>query len=138
MNIPGSPRLHVWLGIILAFAGALIGGYAYTGERIYEIVYLPVALVGLVLLVAGSALAGYGQANRPRLGGAPSDEEETPSLLDRARAWLSDRGASQGDDETAAQASDGGAEAEEPPDAVTEDESGEQEPRPVESDAPAG
>lgn len=87
MNLPGPPRLHVWVGLLGALAGALVGGYAYTGDRIFDIVYLPVALAGLALLIAGSALAGYGQANRPRLGGRQTDDEEDePSFTQRLRA----------------------------------------------------
>lgn len=88
MRLPGRARTHVWLGLLAALAGVILGGYAYTGDRIYELVYLPLALLGLALLVAGSALAGYGQANRPRLGGRQEEEDEEPGLLTRLRARL--------------------------------------------------
>lgn len=95
MNLPGSAKTHLWAGLILAFVGILVGGYAYTGERIYRIAFLPIALVGLVMVLGGSALAGYGQANRPRLGGRQDDDDD-PSLLDRLRSWITDL---RGDDE---------------------------------------
>lgn len=87
MNLPGSPRTHVWTGLAVALVGVLVGGYAYTSWRIYYIKYLPVALAGLALLIVGSALAGYGQANRPRLGGKARAEDEggERSTLDRLR-----------------------------------------------------
>lgn len=81
MNLPGSPRLHVWVGLLVALVGVLVGGYAYTSWRIYHLHYLPVALVGLALVIGGSALAGYGQANRPRLGGR--DAGDDPGLIKR-------------------------------------------------------
>jgi hypothetical protein len=87
LNLPGSPKTHLWVGLVLSLVGVLVGGYAYTGDRIYHIEFLPVALLGLALLVGGSALAGYGQANRPRLGGR-RDEDEQPGLLARARASI--------------------------------------------------
>jgi hypothetical protein len=76
------------LALLVALVGVLVGGYAYTGDRIYRIQYLPMALFGLALVVAGSSLAGYGQANRPRLGGRQDDEE--PSAFRRLRTWLAD------------------------------------------------
>lgn len=84
MNLPGSAKIHVWIGLLASLMGVLVGGYAYTGWRIYHLTYLPVALLGLVLVLGGSALAGYGQANRPRLGGRGSDEE--PGTLAKLKA----------------------------------------------------
>ncbi len=100
MNLPGSPKLHVWLGLTVALAGILVGGYAYTGDRIYRIEFIPVAFVGFLLLVGGSTLAGYGQANRPRLGGNPASQDDAPSMLDRLKA-LVDRGAPSNEDDEA-------------------------------------
>jgi hypothetical protein len=103
VNLPGSAKTHLYVGLIVAFVGIVVGGYAYTGDRIYDIVYLPVALFGLALLLAGSALAGYGQANRPRLGGRGQDEE--PSIFGKLALWITDR--ARGDDaETEAEADD--------------------------------
>jgi hypothetical protein len=58
----------VYTGLIVSVVGILAGGYAYTGDRVYHIEYLALALFGFALLVVGGLLAGYGQANRPRLG----------------------------------------------------------------------
>lgn len=86
MNLPGSAKTHLWTGLLLALGGVLVGGYAYTGDRIYELTFLPVALFGLILVLGGSALAGYGQANRPRMGGRPSqDEDEGPTFRERVQ-----------------------------------------------------
>lgn len=67
-RIPGSPRAHVWVGLVLATIGIAVGGYAYTGPRAYRFEFIFVALLGFLLLAGGSLLTGYGQANRPRMG----------------------------------------------------------------------
>lgn len=84
VDLPGRPKTHLYLGLVVALVGVGVGAYAYTGDRVYRIEFLAVALFGLALIVGGSTLAGVGQANRPRMGG-PVDEEE-PSLLDELRA----------------------------------------------------
>lgn len=91
MNLPGSAKLHVWTGLLLALVGVLVGGYAYTGDRVYHIEFIAVAFGGFLLLVAGSILAGWGQANRPRLGEDPRNEEDSTSIAERIAALL-DRG----------------------------------------------
>jgi hypothetical protein len=83
VNLPGAPRLHVWTGLIVATIGILVGGYAYTGDRIYHLEFLAVALFGFALLVVGGILAGYGQANRPRLG----HRDEKPPLFGGFDEW---------------------------------------------------
>lgn len=69
MDLPGSPRAHVWVGLVIALVGVAIGGYAYTGDRAYHAVYILVAVLGFAMVVGGSMLTGWGQANRPRMGG---------------------------------------------------------------------
>jgi hypothetical protein len=124
VNLPGSAKLHLYTGLLIALVGVLVGGYAYTGSRIYDIVYLPVALLGLALVLGGSALAGYGQANRPRLGGRGGDDE--PGAIEKLEAWIADlRSDDEGDeaveaddageDEEPAAASEDGAESAEEP-----------------------
>lgn len=96
MNVPGSPKLHIWLGLVVALVGTFVGGYAYTGDRAYHLEFILVALLGFLLIVAGGTLAAYGQASRPRLGGTPSqndedeedEEDEGPSFLDRVKAQV--------------------------------------------------
>lgn len=105
MNLPGSAKTHLWGGLAVALVGVLVGGYAYTGDRIYRLAFLPLALVGLVLVLGGSALAGYGQANRPRMGGRPSqDEDDGPTFRERVQetfAGLLGDDAEEDDEETA-------------------------------------
>lgn len=94
MNVPGSARSHVWVGLLVALMGVFVGGYAYTGERVYDLWFVGVAVLGLVLVLGGGLLAAYGQANRPRLGGVAKarkdeeDEEESVSWGDRLRGFL--------------------------------------------------
>lgn len=104
MNLPGSPKLHLWVGLTISLVGVLVGGYAYTGDRAYEIQFVAVALLGFLLLVAGGVLAGYGQANRPRLGGRAAATEDEPSLVDRLKARFT------GDDEEDAEAGEAASE----------------------------
>jgi len=66
---PGPPRLHVWVGLVVATVGLVVATYAYTGNRAYEIIYVPVAVLGFLLVLVGSLEAGWGQANKPRMGG---------------------------------------------------------------------
>lgn len=86
MNLPGTARSHVWTGLLIALVGVFVGGYAYTGERIYHIEYIGVAFFGFLLVVAGSVLSGIGQANRPRLGGNPNNQDDEPGLIERLKA----------------------------------------------------
>lgn len=128
MNLPGSPRLHVWVGLLLALVGVLVGGYAYTSWRIYFLHYLPIALVGLVLLIGGSALAGYGQANRPRLGGRGASEK--PGLLDRLSTAIVGLSGSDADEEVEEETDESeddeaAGEADEPEEATEEADEGE-------------
>lgn len=69
MELPGSPKVHVWTGLVIALVGVGLGGYAYTGDRAYHAAYILVALLGFLMVVGGSTLTGWGQANRPRMGG---------------------------------------------------------------------
>lgn len=89
MNLPGRAKTHVWTGLVVALVGVGVGAYAYTGDRVYHLEFVAVALGGLALVVGGSTLAGYGQANRPRLGGAAArddeEDEDEPSILERLK-----------------------------------------------------
>lgn len=88
MKLPGSAKAHVWIGLVLALVGIVVGGYAYTGDRIYRIEFIGVAFLGFLMMVGGSVLAGWGQANRPRLGGNPANQEESPSLGERVKGLV--------------------------------------------------
>lgn len=92
MNVPGSPKLHIWLGLIIALLGTFVGGYAYTGDRAYHLEFILVAVLGFALIVAGGTLAAHGQASRPRLGGKKAqgedEEEDEPSFVDRVKAQV--------------------------------------------------
>lgn len=98
MNLPGPPKLWLNVGILIALIGVVVGGYAYTGDRAYEIEFVAVAVLGFVLLVLGSWMAGWAQAQRPRLGGASKrdddadgEKREKPSLAERLKAALPGR-----------------------------------------------
>lgn len=97
VDLPGRARTHVWLGLVVSLVGVAVGAYAYTGDRIYELEFLVVAVVGLALIVGGSTLAGVGQSNRPRMGGPPDEEE--PSLLKRLRERVLGDGDAKADEE---------------------------------------
>lgn len=91
MKLPGPPKLWLWIGLVLATAGVVVGGYAYTGDRAYQIEYVAVAVLGFIVMLAGSILAGWAQAQRPRLGEKPrkkKEGEDKPSVLARLRAKL--------------------------------------------------
>ncbi len=106
MNVPGSPKLHIWLGLLVSLVGVFVGGYAYTGERVYDIWFIPVAVLGFALVAGGSVLAAYGQARRPRLGGASNDEKDdaSASWTGRIRAWFGSNGTEDGRGEPAGDA----------------------------------
>lgn len=107
MELPGSPKVHVWSGLVIALVGIALGGYAYTGDRAYHAVFILVAFLGFLMVVGGSVLTGWGQANRPRMGGKAArrkqeakaneeqeDEDESPSIGQRltgAVTGLTDR-----------------------------------------------
>lgn len=92
MNLPGSARSHVWIGLVVALVGIAVAGYAYTGDRAYDILYVLVAFLGFALLVLGSLLTGWGQANRPRMGGKAARRKEeakgSEGLTARLKAWV--------------------------------------------------
>lgn len=76
MELPGSPKVHVWSGMVIALVGVAVGGYAYTGDRAYHAVYILVAFLGFLMVLGGSLLTGWGQANRPRMGGRAARRRE--------------------------------------------------------------
>jgi hypothetical protein len=59
-----APPTHptVWIGLGLAGIGLLFALYAYTGTRVYDVLYAGVALVGGVLALAGILTAAWGRA----------------------------------------------------------------------------
>ncbi len=98
MKLPGPPKLWLNVGILIALVGVVVGGYAYTGDRAYEIEFVAVAFLGFLLLVLGSWMAGWAQAQRPRLGAArerdddeDNEERGKPSLTERLKAALPGR-----------------------------------------------
>jgi predicted RNA-binding Zn-ribbon protein involved in translation (DUF1610 family) len=52
----------VWAGLVLAVAGLLVALYAYTGPRVYDIVYFFAALAGGLLALGGILAAAWGRA----------------------------------------------------------------------------
>lgn len=88
----------VWAGLVLATVGFLIAIYAYTGPRVYDIVYFFVAIVGALLALAGIFAAAWGRAlgasRRKRVEkaakfGAPANEPPTVAAPKEKRALLS-------------------------------------------------
>lgn len=59
-----SPPTHptVWVGLGLAAAGLLVAAYAYTGTRVYDIVFALVAILGGLLALGGILTAAWGRA----------------------------------------------------------------------------
>ncbi len=103
MDLPGSPRTHVWVGLVIALFGIAVGGYAYTGDRAYHFGFIFVAFLGFVMVVGGSVLTGWGQANRPRMGGKAArrkseedeeDEEDDAGIGQRLSAAVAGLAAS--------------------------------------------
>lgn len=92
MDLPGSPKAHVWIGLVIALVGVAIGGYAYTGDRVYHAEFILVAFLGFALLVGGSVLTGWGQANRPRMGGKAARRKEEKAKQAKADADQADDG----------------------------------------------
>lgn len=60
-NVPPT-HPTVWLGLGLAAIGLLVATYAYTGARVYEVLYAFVALGGALLALAGILLAAWGRS----------------------------------------------------------------------------
>lgn len=54
------PRL-LWGGLGVAVVGLVVAAFAITGSRVYYLTFLPVFLAGVVLAVAGAAVAAYGR-----------------------------------------------------------------------------
>lgn len=85
-----APPTHpsVYVGLALATVGLLVAAFAYTGTRVYDVLYAFVALVGGLLAFAGILTAAWGRsilasrASRSRRGlDAPralADEGPTP------------------------------------------------------------
>jgi hypothetical protein len=59
-----TPPTHptVWIGLGMAAVGLLVALYAYTGARVYDIVYAVVALVGGIVALAGILTSAWGRA----------------------------------------------------------------------------
>lgn len=52
----------VWVGLAFALAGLVVALYAYTGPRVYDIIYFFVAILGGVLSLGGILTAAWGRA----------------------------------------------------------------------------
>src|SRR5688500_9424356 len=59
-----TPPTHptVWIGLGLAGVGLLLALYAYTGTRVYDVMYAGVALAGGFLALGGILTAAWGRA----------------------------------------------------------------------------
>src|SRR5687768_14750723 len=59
-----SPPTHptVWIGLGLAGVGLLLALYAYTGTRVYDVMFAGVALAGGLLALGGILTAAWGRA----------------------------------------------------------------------------
>lgn len=83
----GFPR---WtFGLAAALLGLLLALFAYTGERVYQLAWFYVALVGFALGAAGILFLGYDRAIAPELArrrarGLPPP----PPFKERARSLL--------------------------------------------------
>lgn len=60
-NVPPT-HPTVYAGLALASVGLLVAIWAYTGTRVYEIVYAVVAAIGGVLALAGILVAAWGRS----------------------------------------------------------------------------
>lgn len=63
-------RELVWGGLALALLGLVVAAYSVTGERIYDITWAPVFVLGTAAALAGAAVAAYGRAG-PRTQAEP-------------------------------------------------------------------
>lgn len=63
-------RELVWGGLALAFLGLVVATYSVTGERIYDITWAPIFVLGAGAALAGAAVAAYGRAG-PRTQAEP-------------------------------------------------------------------
>lgn len=52
----------VWIGLALATIGLLIAVYAYTGARVYDLLFAFVALIGAMLALIGILVAAWGRS----------------------------------------------------------------------------
>jgi hypothetical protein len=59
-----APPTHptVWIGLGLAGVGLLLALYAYTGTRVYDVMFAGVALAGGLLALCGILAAAWGRA----------------------------------------------------------------------------
>lgn len=59
-----APPTHpsVWIGLGLASVGLLVAMFAYSGTRVYDIIYATIAVVGAIVSLAGILLAAWGRA----------------------------------------------------------------------------
>lgn len=60
-NVPAT-HPTVYVGLALAVVGLLLAMYAYTGTRVYDIVFAFVAIGGAVVALAGILLAAWGRS----------------------------------------------------------------------------
>lgn len=60
-NVPAT-HPTVYAGLALAVVGLLVAAYAYTGTRIYNVVYAAIALVGGLLAFVGILTAAWGRS----------------------------------------------------------------------------
>lgn len=60
-NVPAT-HPTVYVGLALAVVGLLLAMYAYTGTRVYDIVFAFVAVGGAVVALAGILLAAWGRS----------------------------------------------------------------------------
>lgn len=82
-------RELVWGGLALAFLGLVLATYSVTGERIYDITWAPIFVLGAGAALAGAAVAAYGRAGPKTraepllpLRERPSDEVERETAAD--------------------------------------------------------
>ena len=94
-NVPPT-HPSVYVGLALSAVGLLLAMYAYTGTRVYDVLYALVALLGALVAVAGILTAAWGRAimasraararraTRVPVKGeptpAPADEEAPPTV----------------------------------------------------------
>lgn len=60
-NVPPT-HPTVYVGLALAVMGLLVAMYAYTGTRVYDIVFAFIALAGALLALAGILVAAWGRS----------------------------------------------------------------------------